>query len=162
MVRAVSHTVTRTSRVDVQKLFDEVVQEDVLPKVLHRYLLIPAVSHTEGNTGPWDVPGSVRTIRFTDGTSAREEVLEWASGRRFAYRVDKFTNALGPLATHAIGEWDFQSEPAGSGFRWTYHFHPRNRAAVPVVRLLVALIWRGYMAKCADLCVELAERASAE
>ncbi|SOD71909.1 polyketide cyclase/dehydrase/lipid transport protein [Jatrophihabitans sp. GAS493] len=162
MVSTVSYTVTRTSRVGVQQLFDEVVQEDVLPKVLHRYLLIPAVSHTEGNTGPWDVPGSVRTIRFTDGTSAREEVLEWESGRRFGYRVDHFSNALGPLATHAIGEWDFQPAPDGSGFHWTYTFYPRNRAAVPAVRLLVRLIWRGYMAKCADRCVELAERASAD
>lgn len=53
---------------------------------------------------------------------------------RFAYRVDRFTNILGRLVTHASGTWVFARGPDGSAFTWS-----------------------GFMAQCADLCVELAE-----
>ncbi len=36
MSAAISHTVKREANVEVQQLFDTVVAEDVLPKVLHR------------------------------------------------------------------------------------------------------------------------------
>ena len=39
-----------------------VTAEDVLPKVLTGYGLLPAVVRTSGNTGPWDHPQSVRTV----------------------------------------------------------------------------------------------------
>ena len=134
----------------------------MLPKVLRRYRVIPAVVGTGGNTGPWDVAGSQRRIFFSDGGSAREEVTEWVEPERFAYRVDRFTNILGRLVTHATGAWQFTSAPGGSAFTWTYAFHPRNRLTGPLVRAFVRILWAGYMAQCADLCVELAERALPE
>ena len=39
-------------------VFDFIVPEDVLPKVLTGYGLLPGVVRTSGNTGPWDSPGS--------------------------------------------------------------------------------------------------------
>ena len=71
-MRAVSHTVNRLARVGVQSLFDTVVAEDVLPKVLRRWGPIPAVVGTRDLTGPWTTPGSERTVVLDDGTSARE------------------------------------------------------------------------------------------
>lgn len=51
-------TVERGAHALVRRLFDEVVAEDVLPKVLHRYGPIPAVVGTEWLTGPWSTSGS--------------------------------------------------------------------------------------------------------
>jgi hypothetical protein len=59
----------------VQRLFDEVVAGDVLPKVLHRYGLVPAVIGTEDLTGPWDTPGSQRRVCTSDGRRVR---LRWS------------------------------------------------------------------------------------
>jgi hypothetical protein len=150
-------TVRRAVAAPVERTFAEVVAEDVLPKVLHRYRAIPAVVGTAGNTGSWDVPGSQRRIVFSDGGSAREEVTEWVEPERFAYRVDRFTNLLGRLVTRATGAWWFTPAPGGSAFTWTYEFHPRNRMTRPITRAFVRILWTGYMAQCADLCVELAE-----
>jgi hypothetical protein len=45
-VRGVSHTVNRHVGVAVERLFDTVVAEDVLPTALHRWDPIPAVVGT--------------------------------------------------------------------------------------------------------------------
>lgn len=132
--------------------------EDVLPKVLRPYRLIPAVVATSGNTGSWDVVGSRRRISFSDGGTAREEVTEWVELQHFAYRVDQFTNILGRRVTDATGAWWFTSEPGGSAFTWTSAFHPRNPLTGPLVRAFVRTRWSGFVARCADLSVELAER----
>ncbi|RZS37704.1 polyketide cyclase/dehydrase/lipid transport protein [Herbihabitans rhizosphaerae] len=150
-------TMRRSVRADQSRAFDTVVAEDVLPKVLHRFLLIPSVIGTEGNTGPWDVPGSRRRVLFSDGTSAREEVREWVENTRFAYRVDQFDAVLGRLVTHATGEWDFTGAPGGSAFNWTYTFHARHWLLSPLVHLFTHTLWRGYMSRCADRCARLAE-----
>lgn len=151
-------TVHRHVAAPVERTFAEVVAEDVLPKILRPYRLIPAVVGTSGNTGPWDVVGSRRCISFSDGGTAREEVTEWVEPKRFAYRVDRFTNILGRLVTHATGAWVFTPERDGSAFTWTYSFSPRNRLTGPLVRAFVRTLWSGFMAQCADLSVELAER----
>ena len=58
-------------------VFDFVAAEDVLPKVLTGYGLLPGVVRTSGNTGPWDQPGSVRTVHLADGNTAREQVTAY-------------------------------------------------------------------------------------
>jgi hypothetical protein len=155
-VPGASHTVSREADVGVERLFDVVVAEDVLPHVLHRWGPIPAVAGTRDLTGPWDTPGSTRTVLLADGGSARERVLGWERGRRFEYRVDRFTSALGRLIDHAIGTWEFAETPRGSSFRWTYRFEARGRAAALLLRPFVSLAWSRYMGQCADLTVELA------
>jgi hypothetical protein len=59
-------TVEATMEIDVaaaiEPVFDFVSAEDVLPKVLTGYGLLPPVERTSGNTEPWDQPGSSRTV----------------------------------------------------------------------------------------------------
>jgi hypothetical protein len=157
----VTSAITRSVMAEVTRTFDEVVAEDVLPKVLLRSTLLPGVVGTGGHTGPWDTAGSERKIFFTDGSTAREEITEWIRPARFAYRVDHFSNLLGRLVTHATGEWGFWPQLTGSGFAWTYTFHARNRLVEPVLRLFVATLWRDYMRRCADRCAQLAEHPAA-
>lgn len=152
-----AYTVQRTADVAVERLFDTVVAEDVLPKVLHRWGPIPAVRATRERTGPWDTPGSERTVVLSDGSTARERVLAWERPVRFEYRVERFTSPLGRLVDHATGEWAFASAgPRSSTFRWAYSFHPVNALAMPPLRAFVATAWARYMAQCADLTVQLA------
>ena len=155
-MRAVSHTVTRLASVGVESLFDTVVAEDVLPKVLHRWGPIPAVVGTRDLTGPWSTPGSERTVLLDDGSTARERLTLWERPRRFEYVVDRFTSPLGRLVDHASGAWEFDDGGAQSSFRWTYSFHPRSFAAMVPLQLVVRTAWARYMAQCADLTVRLA------
>jgi Polyketide cyclase / dehydrase and lipid transport len=152
----VRHAVSRELTVGVEAVFDVVVAEDVLPRVLHRWGPIPAVVGSRDLTGPWDTPGAQRTVLLGDGSSAREQVLVWERPRRFEYSVDRFTSPLGRAVDHAIGVWEFAESERGSRFDWTYSFVSRGRLWVPALSLLVHTAWARYMAQCADLCVELA------
>ena len=139
----------------MERVFDFVVAEDVLPRILRRWGPIPAVAGTSGLTGPWNTPGSERTILLADGSTARERVLAWERPRRFEYRVDGFTSPLGRLADHATGYWEFTETARGSSFRWTYAFEARGRLVAPLLSMFVRTAWARYMGQCADLCVEL-------
>lgn len=152
-----SHTVAREAPgVPLERLFDVVVAEDVLPKVLHRWGPIPGVRDTADLTGPWDTPGSSRKVRLEDGSSAHETLLRWERPSAFAYRVEEMTNPLGRLVDHAMGEWEFAATATGSRFRWTYTFTPRTAATGPLLRLFVAVAWARYMSGCADRTLALA------
>jgi Polyketide cyclase / dehydrase and lipid transport len=153
-----SHTVRRSAQVSIERLFDTVVAEDVLPKVLHRWGPVPAVVGTRDLSGPWDTPGSQRTVLLGDGSTASEQVLSWERPARFEYRADGFTSALGRLVDHALGQWRFTGGSSVSSFEWTYTFHPSGRAAGLALAVFVPTAWARYMAQCADLSVQLAER----
>jgi hypothetical protein len=155
-LRAPSHTVQRDLDVPIERVFDVVVAEDVLPRVLHRWGPIPAVIGTRGLTGSWDTPGSKRTVLLGDGSSAREQVLRWERPYRFEYHVDRITSPLGRLVDHAIGSWEFAQAAHGSRFRWTYAFRPRAALSAVALEAFVRTAWARYMAQCADRCVSLA------
>lgn len=153
----VSHTVRRALAVDVERIFDVVVAEDVLPHVLHRWGPVPAVIGTRDLSGPWSTPGSRRTVLLDDGSTPREQVLIWRRPHRFEYRVDRFAAPLRHLAAYALGAWTFHPTPRGSSFRWTYSFSARRGLAGPPLELFVHSAWARYMEQCADLCVRRAE-----
>jgi hypothetical protein len=155
-VRAVSHTVNRLAAAGVELLFDTVVAEEVLPKVLHRWGPVPGVVGTRDLIGPWTTPGSERTVVLDDHSTARERLLVWERPRRFEYVVDRFTSPLGRLVDHASGTWEFDNRGSGSAFSWTYSFHPSRFAALVPLQVMVRTAWARYMAQCADLTVELA------
>lgn len=156
-MRPIAYIVTRDASAPVERLFDVVTAEDVLPKVLHRFGPVPGVTGTRDLTGPWDHPGSSRTVVLQDGSTARETLLDHERPRRFAYRVEDFTSAVGRVADHAIGTWNFEPTPTGSRFIWTYAFTPRGAVTRPLLALVVRTAWGGYMSRCADRCVALAE-----
>lgn len=128
--------------------FDFVTAEGVLPKMLTGYQLLPAVVRTSGNTGPWDRPGSARTVHLADGTTAREEVTAYEVPRYFAYRTSHYTFALRYLATHAEGQWWFEEHNNGTKVRWTYTFHPRSWFSAIPLAMFVRTQWLGYMGTC--------------
>lgn len=152
-------TVTASARTDVGALFDTVAAEDVLPRVLHRHLFIPGVSATADVTGPWDTPGSTRTVHLSGGGRAREQVDAYERPHAFAYTVSGFSGAFGRLVDHAVGTWRFTGDGERSQFTWTYRFVPRARRGL-LVAFVVRTAWAGYMRRAAVRCVRLAETSA--
>lgn len=131
-----------------------------LPRILLGYGPIGAVAETTGQTGPWSAPGSRRTVHLADGSTAQETVTACEAPGYFAYRVSDFTHPLlRLLARDAVGEWWFGDAPpaAGAGGApagrgapatrvvWRYTFRARSRAAAAALRVVSAVVWRGYM-----------------
>lgn len=126
-------------------VFDFVVAEDVLPKVLLGYGPLPPVVGTSERTGPWDRVGSERTVHVRGGDSTRERVTAFDPPEHFAYRVSDFSHALRHLASEGRGEWWFEERPGSTVVRWTYAFEARSRLALPPLLAFVRILWRGYM-----------------
>ena len=145
----ISVTRTVTLAYPIEKIFDLVAAEDVLPKVLTGYAFLPAVTGTSGNTGPWTLPGSQRTVHLADQTTANEELTVYQRAKRFEYKVNKFTHPiLSTLAASARGVWRFEETPVGTKVDWTYTFVATNGLAALPLSSVAQLLWRGYMDVC--------------
>jgi hypothetical protein len=107
---AVEATLEISINAAIGSVLDFVAAEKVLPKVLTGYRLLPGVVGTSRNTGPWDQPGSSRTVHLADGTTAREQVLDYHRPRYFAYRTSDYTFSLRHLSTGAKGRWWFEEK----------------------------------------------------
>lgn len=152
----ISVTLEETFTVPRQQIFEFIVAEDVLPKILTGYGPLPAVVTTRDVSGPWDQPGSWRHVVLADGNTAREEVTEFKQGDYFAYRINEFTFAVKYLATHAQGQWWFTDVgTGGTKVRWTYTFYAKNALAALPLKAFAGILWRGYMQVCLDQTREL-------
>ncbi|MFK4003359.1 SRPBCC family protein [Qipengyuania sp. NPDC077563] len=143
-------------------VFDFVAAENVLPKILTGYGLLPGISHTSDITGPWDQPGSRRTVHLLDGSHVQEGVTHYDRPQYFAYRVSDPSFALKHLMIEARGEFWFAEADHGTEVRWTYTFRARNRLAKVPLRLFVSTQWKGYMDVCmTNIIAHFAERRTA-
>lgn len=157
-VRIHEVTLTRTAVIPgtPEQVFAFIAAEDVLPRLLTGYGPLPAVVRTSEHTGAWDVPGSARLIHLADGSTVREQVTQFASPSRFAYRVWAFGHpVLRTLATQARGEWTFVAHESGTAVAWTYTFTARNAVAAWPLSAITRWLWRGYMDVCLDNAVRL-------
>jgi hypothetical protein len=155
-VEGLAATVRARAGVEVTDLFDAVVAEDVLPHVLHTHLFIPGVAATSDLSGPWDTPGSTRTVHLTNGATATERLDAFERPDLFSYTVSDFTGPFGRIVDHAVGSWRFDRDGAGSRFTWTYRFIPRPRCG-PLVAVIVRTAWAGYMQRAASRCADRAD-----
>lgn len=154
--RGASYTLERELSVPVERAFDTVAAEDVLPHVLHRVGRVPGVKATRDLTGPWDTPGSSRTVVLENGETLQETLQVWLRPLRFEYRVEGFRGPVGMLTDYATGAWWFEPFGRRSRFRWTYTFHSRRLWARPFAFLFVRMVWGRYMEAAADRLVERA------
>lgn len=116
---------------------------------------IPAVSHTTGQDGRWDVVGRNRFVHLKDGSVVREEITIsqppdtaqlGSASAQFGYRVSEFSGPIGYLATEAHGVWLFRSDgPARTEIEWTYTFVPKGRLRSLPLRLVMKFFWLAYM-----------------
>ncbi|UFZ03490.1 SRPBCC family protein [Bradyrhizobium ontarionense] len=143
---AVTHEAFVPGRID--DVFDFVAAEDVLPKILTGYGLVPAVAFTSDISGPWDQPGSHRVVHLADGSTVDEGVTHYDRAAYFAYRVSNPSFALKHLMTGATGQFWFEATEGGTRVRWTYTFHAKNRLTRLPLTLFVKSQWNGYMDVC--------------
>ena len=132
----------------IEDVFDFVAAEDVLPKILTGYGLVPAVASTSNVSGPWDQPGSNRIVHLADGSTVNEGVTHYRRATYFAYRVSDPSFSLRHLMVEARGEFWFEERDGGTQVRWTYTFVAKNRFAKLPLTLFVATQWKGFMAVC--------------
>jgi Polyketide cyclase / dehydrase and lipid transport len=118
-----------------------------LEDILGKYGPVPAVTGTSGQTGPWDVVGSSRTVHLSDGSSASERVTRVQAPHTFGYTVSGFTNPVRFLAREARGVWVFEE---GGEVRWTYTFAARSLPAALLLAPVVRFAWRGFMRRALD------------
>lgn len=148
---AVSHTESFTVNAPIEEVFKFIVAEDVLPKILKRYRIIPAVTGSTIHKGDWETPGSYRTVHFANGTTLREELNNFDRPDFFAYTVSDFSGFQRRLTTHGRGEWMFDEIDDVTHVSWTYTFHARNRVKRPIVRLFVRTDFKTYMRRSIEL-----------
>jgi hypothetical protein len=148
--RKVETTMETTIGAPIEAVFDFIAAEDVLPKILTGYGLLPAVARTSGNTGPWDTPGSSRTVHLADDTTSREEVTDYKRPTYFAYRTSNYTFALRYIATAAEGQWWFTEHQGQTNIRWTYTFAATGAATAILLSIFARLQWSGYMGVCLE------------
>ncbi|MDT0684189.1 SRPBCC family protein [Roseicyclus sp. F158] len=129
-------------------VFRFVSAEDVLPKILTGYGLVPGVVSTSDVSGPWDRPGVHRVVHLADGSTVDEAVTTYDRPSYFSYRVSNPSFALKHLMTDARGEFRFVPEGADTHLTWTYTFRAKDDIRKLPLALFVRSQWRGYMDVC--------------
>ncbi|HEV2695227.1 MAG TPA: SRPBCC family protein [Verrucomicrobiae bacterium] len=143
--------VTLEARVEAEpsQVFDFVVSEGMLPEDLTRYTpFLPAVVRISGNTGPWDMPGSSKTVHLKDGSTALEEVGAYDRPDFLAHKSSQITLALRYLADGSTVKWWFAADGAATDIRWTYVFKTKGWLSSVALMVFVRLVWSGYIAVC--------------
>jgi Polyketide cyclase / dehydrase and lipid transport len=133
---------------NIEEVFDFVAAEGVLPEVLTGFGLVPGVVSTSNVTGPWDKPGSNRTVHLAGGSTAHEEVEVYSRPSYFAYRVSDPTFSLRYLMARAHGQWWFNSVEGDTYVRWTYTFRAKGMLTKLPLTIFARTQWTGYMDVC--------------
>ncbi len=140
-----SVTTTANYPAELERSFDFVTAEDVLPKVLHRYGPVPAVVGTTIVHGPdWDRSGCLREVHLDDGSMLHEQIDELDRPTVFSYDVTPQTGLLRHVIRSARGEWQFAEAGDHTAAQWTYRFTPRARVLTPMVWVFARVFGR-YM-----------------
>jgi polyketide cyclase/dehydrase/lipid transport protein len=120
---------------------------------------LAGVAKTSGTTGPWDKPGSYRTVHLSDGNTLREEVTAATTPDYFAYKLNDFSHPIVKrLLRGAGGQWWFTDEGGGTHVKWTYAVEPASALASLLLVPLVRFQWRRYMQAAMDAIKSRAEK----
>ncbi len=134
-----------------EKVFDVVVADDILPRVLTGYGPLPAVTGTSNQSASWDHPGATRVVHLKDRSTVREQITGFERPHHFNYRIWDFTNPIiRRLAESARGDWTLREWDNGTQIEWTYTFYTSKRWIQLPLSAIVNIFWRGYM----DVCLE--------
>ncbi len=155
---ACSATVEAFTRIDRQLAFDRIAAVD-LPSAFVGFGPLPAVTGVAEGASPWERVGQRRTLLLADGSTATEELREFASAESFAYRVSNYSSVLRWVVDHAQARWEFKPVGEQCRIRWTYSYYARSWLAAPLVWLILRTLWTGYMRRSIRRCVTLIERA---
>lgn len=146
---AVPVTITAEIHRPIGTVFDFVVAENVLPKVLLGYGPLPPVIGTRILHGPWERPGADRIVFLKGGGTVHEQIESIDRPTAYRYRIDDFRMGLKYLASTGEGSWVFT--PLGTDstrVSWTYTFEALSPLTAPPLWIFANWPWRGYMGVC--------------
>jgi hypothetical protein len=154
-------TVTATTRAAREQAFHAIAPVP-LERIFARYGPLPAVRGVREQTGAWDHVGACRVVELADGGEVRERLTAHDPPEHFAYELEPLRGPLRRLVRGAEGAWWFTAAPDGgaaTAIRWTYTFHPRRGARLPI-RFVLAPLWRTYASRALAKAVAIAEGES--
>lgn len=129
-----------------------------LPRIMHRYAILPGVVATTDQTALMYVPGASRVIHLSDGSTSLEQVTSCDPPNEVIYRVSELTSMFRYLVAEALGEIRFHDTPTGgTAVEWRYTFIARNWGAALVLQPAISFLWSGYMRSALSLAKQLAE-----
>ena len=118
--------------------------------MLKGYGLLAGVERMGEKSGPWDEPGSHRTLYMTGGGDVTQTVVAADRPEYFAYRVTDFAPALALFSPAALSEWHFVDRGPKTELRWTYTHEMASMPAAIAFWPLIRYGWEGYMAQIID------------
>lgn len=80
---------------------------------------LPGIQKTSPFTD-WHTPGMKRTIYFSTGDTAQEEIIECTVPNHFKYKVYNSTLPVKYFVKHIIGEWFIEKSLNNTKIVWTY------------------------------------------
>lgn len=129
----------------VTQCFDYIVPV-ALPHIFQPHILLPGVVRTDENQR-WFRPGLIRTVYFTDVTTAQEQLLTVDAPTSFTYKITRFTGITRFLVSEINGSWQFSSNGVSTDIVWTYSLACRQFIAYTIARIFVAPMLRSYLNK---------------
>ncbi|QDZ02060.1 hypothetical protein FQ775_17660 [Nitratireductor mangrovi] len=129
-----------------ERFFDWYIDEPIENFMLGTPFVSPVLGCEPLPGDPYGVPGSERLIKFKDGTVARERILSTDFPNSYFYMPYAYDNPIRLFSDHAKGRMTALPEGDNARIVWDYAFHARNRLALNVVKLFVALDWKRNMA----------------
>jgi hypothetical protein len=86
---------------------------------------MPAVEKTSPYK-EWHTPGNKRTVYFTTGDTATEEILECTVPNHFKYKVYNITLSARYFVKKLIGEWHITEDNGHTQITWQYQIFPKS------------------------------------
>ena len=87
---------------------------------------LPGIKKTSLFTD-WHTPGMTRTIYFTTGDTAKEEIIECTVPNHFKYRVFDSTLPVKYFIKYITGEWYIEKSKNNTRVTWTYTIIHKTR-----------------------------------
>lgn len=144
MNNQVDITVHVTVASPAAQCFDYIVPVE-LSHIFRPYLLLPGVERTD-ETERWFTPGLSRTVHFTDGSKAKEQLLTVEPSQSFTYEISEFTGINKFLVSSIYGAWKFsQNSASTTDIQWTYSLVCHNAATRLIVQAIVAPMLKRYL-----------------
>lgn len=154
---ATPHTEAFTVNAPIEKVYDFIVAEDVLPKILKKYFIIPAVKGSKIHKGDWETPGSYRTVFFANGDTLKEELTNFERPNYFAYKVSEFSSFQRHFASYGVGRWWFTANGDTTEIKWTYTFYAKSRFKRFFLKPFINHDFKTYMKRSIKLIKEQIE-----
>ena len=149
-MNTISTTLTRTSLRPPDVVYPALIHCDAV-RVFRPVGALPGVAAVQLDNDRWGNQGDTRTIKLTDGSTARDALTAVAAPDSFTYTVSAYTSILRLLVSR--GESTFTCSPTTTGgtlITWSYAYTPRSALMRPLVWLIRVLLWERYMTAAFD------------